>query len=59
MPANTSIILATILMQRDPAVWGEDAQVFNPDRWLEGGLGKEREGFVSWNLGPRMVGNML
>ncbi|OXG31027.1 cytochrome P450 monooxygenase pc-2 [Cryptococcus neoformans Ze90-1] len=54
MPANTSIILATILMQRDPAVWGEDAQVFNPDRWLEGGLGKEREGFVSWNLGPRM-----
>lgn len=46
-------------MQRDPAVWGEDAQVFNPDRWLEERLGKEREGFVSWNLGPRMVGNML
>nr|KIR48835.1 cytochrome P450 monooxygenase pc-2 [Cryptococcus bacillisporus CA1280] len=54
MPANTSIILATILMQRDPAVWGEDALVFNPDRWLGGGLGKERESFASWNLGPRM-----
>ncbi|KIR36927.1 cytochrome P450 monooxygenase pc-2 [Cryptococcus deuterogattii MMRL2647] len=54
MPANTSIILATILMQRDPAVWGEDALVFNPDRWLAGGLGKERENFASWNLGPRM-----
>ncbi|KIR30411.1 cytochrome P450 monooxygenase pc-2 [Cryptococcus deuterogattii LA55] len=54
MPANTSIILATILMQRDPAVWGEDALVFNPDRWLAGGLGKQRENFASWNLGPRM-----
>lgn len=59
MPANTSIILATILMQRDPAVWGGDALVFNPDRWLGGGLGKERESFASWNLGPRMVGNTL
>lgn len=53
MPGNTSIILATILMQRDSAVWGDDAQVFDPDRWAD--MGKEREGFMSWNYGPRMV----
>ncbi|TYJ57637.1 hypothetical protein B9479_001719 [Cryptococcus floricola] len=53
MPANTSIILATILMQRDPKVWGEDAQVFEPDRWMNGSE-LQREGFTSWNIGPRM-----
>ncbi|WVW82196.1 hypothetical protein I302_104202 [Kwoniella bestiolae CBS 10118] len=55
MPGNTSIILAFILMQRDPAVWGEDVDEFNPERWMNDGLGKrEREGYMSWNYGPRM-----
>ncbi|WVR05800.1 hypothetical protein IAU60_002825 [Kwoniella sp. DSM 27419] len=55
MPGNTSIILATVLMQRDKQVWGENAEVFDPSRWLDGGLGKrEREGFMSWHYGPRM-----
>ncbi|WVQ85454.1 hypothetical protein IAT38_007619 [Cryptococcus sp. DSM 104549] len=55
MPGNTSIILAFVLMQRDPSVWGDDAGVFEPERWMGSGLGsKEREGFMSWNLGPRM-----
>ncbi|WWC58540.1 uncharacterized protein I303_101083 [Kwoniella dejecticola CBS 10117] len=55
MPANTSIILAFILMQRDKDVWGEDVNEFKPERWMGEGLGKkEREGFMSWNYGPRM-----
>ncbi|WWC86142.1 uncharacterized protein L201_001014 [Kwoniella dendrophila CBS 6074] len=55
MPGSTSIILATILMQRDPAVWGEDVNDFQPERWVGDGLSKrEREGFMSWNYGPRM-----
>ncbi|WWD18044.1 hypothetical protein CI109_102491 [Kwoniella shandongensis] len=55
MPANTSIIIATVLSQRDHSVWGEDAGVFDPDRWLDGKLSQsEREGFISWNIGPRM-----
>ncbi|WVQ97197.1 hypothetical protein IAU59_004307 [Kwoniella sp. CBS 9459] len=55
MPANTSIILAFVLMQRDQAVWGEDADVFDPARWMGEGLDKkEREAFMSWNYGPRM-----
>ncbi|WRT64043.1 uncharacterized protein IL334_000971 [Kwoniella shivajii] len=55
MPGNTSIILAFILLQRDPLIWGENANEFQPERWLGEGLSKrEREGFMSWNYGPRM-----
>ncbi|KAK8865776.1 hypothetical protein IAR55_000923 [Kwoniella newhampshirensis] len=55
MPGNTSIIIATVLLQRDKSVWGEDADVFDPERWMGAGLGQsEREGFISWNIGPRM-----
>lgn len=56
MPANTSIILAFLLMQRDPAVFGEDALEFRLERWLDGSIGEsERLAFMSWNFGPRMV----
>jgi len=55
MPANTSIILATILMQRSSDTWGPSAEEFDIDRWLDGGLEeKERAAFMSWNIGPRM-----
>jgi cytochrome P450 len=58
MPANTSIILTTVLMQRSHTVWGDDAEEFKLERWLDGGLSQaEREGFMSWNIGPRMVSN--
>jgi cytochrome P450 len=53
MPADTSIILATILMHRNPAVWGPDALDFKPDRWRD--MGPEREAFMAWNIGPRMA----
>lgn len=57
MPADTSVVMAPILMQRSTEVWGPNAEEFDLDRWLKpGGLTKtEREGFVSWNIGPRMV----
>jgi cytochrome P450 len=58
MPANTALVMCAVLMQRDKAVWGEDAEEFRPDRW-DSGEGDEgmkgREGFAAWNLGPRMV----
>lgn len=62
MPANTALVVCTILMQRDKNVWGEDADEFKPEGWEvkedeEGSEGfmKGREGFAAWNLGPRMV----
>lgn len=54
MPAHTAIILVPFLMQRDKDLWGPDAMAFRPERWLDIG-NKEREGFMPWNAGPRMV----
>lgn len=59
IPANTSLVISTIQMQRDTEVWGEDAAEFRPERWETNDGHEEamrgREGFAAWNLGPRMV----
>jgi hypothetical protein len=58
VPAGTSIILATLLMQRNLDTWGEDSQKFAPERWLlqanvmEAGKGRN---FVPFSAGPRTV----
>ncbi|KAJ7726285.1 cytochrome P450 monooxygenase CYP63 [Mycena maculata] len=35
MPGGTTIMYLPLLMQRNPALWGPDADVFDPDRWLD------------------------
>ena len=56
MPPDTSIVMATILMQRSKEVWGPDAEEFNVDRWhTSEGQQMARDGFMSWNFGPRTV----
>lgn len=37
VPAGTTIVLAPRVTNRDGSLWGADAQVFNPDRWLSSG----------------------
>jgi cytochrome P450 len=34
MPGSTTIMYLPLLMQRNPALWGPDADVFDPERWL-------------------------
>ncbi|KAJ7078425.1 cytochrome P450 monooxygenase CYP63 [Mycena belliarum] len=34
MPGGTPIMYLPLLMQRNPALWGADADVFDPERWL-------------------------
>lgn len=34
VPKGTRIVLNMIANNRDPSMWGPDAMVFNPDRWL-------------------------
>ncbi|KAF5344773.1 hypothetical protein D9757_013427 [Collybiopsis confluens] len=36
MPGSTVITYLPLLTQRNPALWGKDADAFDPDRWLEG-----------------------
>jgi len=35
MPGSTPIMFMPLLMQRNPDLWGADADVFDPDRWLD------------------------
>ncbi|KAF7294859.1 putative cytochrome P450 monooxygenase CYP63 [Mycena indigotica] len=35
MPGETTIMYLPLLTQRNPALWGPDADVFDPERWLD------------------------
>ncbi|KAK7018487.1 cytochrome P450 monooxygenase CYP63 [Favolaschia claudopus] len=35
MPGSTIIMYLPLLMQRNPALWGSDADNFDPERWLQ------------------------
>lgn len=63
-PEGTVLSVPTYSLHRDEGVWGEDADVFKPERWLEGseqGQGAEKEGrgqelgrgFNPFSYGPR------
>ncbi|CAJ0952507.1 unnamed protein product, partial [Mesorhabditis belari] len=46
-------------MQKDPEVWGDDAEEFNPDRWMNT-TAEQSQAFVAFGQGPRMcVGQRL
>lgn len=35
IPKGTILEIPLNIIQRDPSVWGSDADVFRPHRWLE------------------------
>lgn len=61
VPANTAMLFTTILTHRNKALWGSDADVFDPDRWLD-----ERKSiftsnplmFTPFSAGPRIVSTL-
>jgi len=58
MPKNTVINYFPILIHRNKALWGDDADVFDPDRWLDPArLAKFLANptiFTPFNAGPRI-----
>lgn len=34
VPKNTDVTIGILAINNDPTIWGEDAHVWNPDRWL-------------------------
>jgi hypothetical protein len=56
-----------VLIQRDPDVWGDNAETFDPKRWLDGegrfrwpeGAKDDGCGFQAFNLGPRTVSDTI
>jgi cytochrome P450 len=59
MPARTTFSFSTLLTQRNQSLWGDDADEFDPDRWID----PQRSAKVSANpamfapfaAGPRLV----
>lgn len=56
VPKGTSFTLPISLMNRNPALWEGDTDVFDPDRWLEQPKGgaREKNAFMTFGQGPRM-----
>lgn len=59
---HTSMIYSTMLMQRNPDLWGPDADLFDPMRWLDHrhkSVISDPFKFIPFNAGPRIVGHSV
>lgn len=60
VPANTNVVYFPMLIHKRKDLWGPDADVFDPNRWLDDGTGrlermvKNPLMFVPFNAGPRI-----
>lgn len=57
-PANTVVIYFQWFTHRNPTLWGPDADVFDPERWLDDRLRTFTENpmiFTPFSAGPRIV----
>ncbi|XP_063537245.1 cytochrome P450 4c3-like [Cydia strobilella] len=54
LPAGTGAVVGSFALHRSPAVWGPDADKFDPDRFLpERSADLHRAAFVPFSFGPR------
>jgi len=53
VPRGTTVIYNLYGMGRDQAIWGEDADIFRPERWLEMELPPSNYAYPVFNAGPR------
>jgi Cytochrome P450 len=62
MPKNTVIMFLPLLTQRNPALWGPDADEFDPERWIQPErilkIGTNPTMFAPFSMGPRIVSNL-
>ncbi|KAH7099905.1 cytochrome P450 [Auriculariales sp. MPI-PUGE-AT-0066] len=56
VPSGVVLHIPICAMQRDPAVWGPDAETFRPSRWLNGVTEESdrRSELLAFGAGPRM-----
>ena len=59
MPGSTPVMYMPLLMQRNPDLWGDDADIFDPGRWLDpkrlSRITNNPLMFVPFSAGPRIV----
>ncbi|KAM0796362.1 cytochrome P450 [Usnea florida] len=58
IPARTVIVVSPYVVNRSQDHWGKDANIFNPERWLEDSIATRRAsnskyGFSTFSHGPR------
>jgi len=53
VPRGTTVFYNLYGMGRDQAIWGEDAHVFRPERWLEMESPPSNYAYPVFNAGPR------
>lgn len=55
---NITLVYSTLLMQRRKDLWGQDANSFVPERWIEkdrlANLTRDPFKFIPFNAGPRI-----
>lgn len=57
VPGGTVVMYLPVLTQRNTALWGDDADVFDPDRWLDARLRRFTENpmmYTPFSGGPRI-----
>ncbi|XP_058184162.1 cytochrome P450 CYP749A22-like [Rhododendron vialii] len=61
LPADIIVHIPTLSLHLDPHIWGEDAHLFNPERF-SGGVAKATNnnpaGYIPFGLGPRNCAGM-
>lgn len=58
MPPNSPIYTIPLLTQRNEALWGADAHVYDPDRWLDERSQRVTNNaaiYIPFGAGPRNV----
>jgi cytochrome P450 len=59
MPADTTIIYLPLLTQRNPQLWGADADAFDPERWIDPARVAQYVAnpamYTPFSAGPRIV----
>ena len=62
IPADTIVMYFPVLTQRNKALWGEDADEFDPERWIDPDRLKKYVSnptmFTPFSAGPRIVSSI-
>ncbi|RIB21093.1 cytochrome P450 [Gigaspora rosea] len=54
VPKNTPLMIAIYAIHHDPSIWGDDAEDFNPSRWLDPKIKSKvtNNNFIPFGAGP-------
>ncbi|EIW78435.1 cytochrome P450 monooxygenase pc-bph [Coniophora puteana RWD-64-598 SS2] len=52
-PEGTILSVPTYTLHRDKRVWGDDPEIFRPERWFEENSAKMHKAFNTFSFGPR------